>query len=318
MNNSNKKINITALIPAYNVEEKIAECIKSVDFVNEIIVIDGNKNGHSTDKTAEIAEKMGAKVIQHKYEYSSKQKNWAIPKAKYDWIILLDTDEVVTQELKQEIIDLYNTDEIENYDGFGIPRKHFFLNKWLRWGGRYPLRNIRLFRKTCRYEDRDVHAHIILPKNRVKDLKGDILHFSDPTLEHFFEKFNRYTTYQANYMIKFAQSRKEVRFKNFFTYNTYIKAVIKDYWYFMPLTPFLRFIYMYFVRLGFLDGRHGFLIATLYSFQDYVSKTKYLELKGKKPRYRFLIQDTIKNFIPESRSEKGIIDRLNKEELKTI
>ncbi len=196
------------------------------------------------------------------------------------------------------------------YDGFGIARRHYFLGKWLRWGGRYPLYNIRLFRKTCRYEDRDAHAHIILPKSRVKKLKGDILHYSDPSLSHFFSKFNRYTTYQANYMMKFALGEKKIEWQKLFTHYFYAKSLIKDIWYFLPLAPVLRFIYMYCWRLGFLDGRYGFLIAMLYSFQDYVSKTKYLEMRGRLPCFRFMAQKIfIKKFVPNGYGN-GIVDRV--------
>ncbi|MFH1523042.1 MAG: glycosyltransferase family 2 protein [Patescibacteria group bacterium] len=305
-----RKDKLTVLIPTYNCSNNIEKCIKSVKWAEEILVVDGAKENYSTDNTVELAKKMGARVIQHKYEYSAKQKNWAIPKAKNKWILLLDSDEIVTGELKKEIIKLLKSEDLNKYEGFGIARRHYFLGKWLRWGGRYPLYNIRLFRCSCRYEDRDVHAHIILPKKKVKYLKGDILHLSDPSLDHFFEKFNRYTTYQANYMLKFIQKKNKIEWPKFFTHYIYAKSVIKDYWYFLPLTSFMRFIYMYIIRLGFLDGRHGFLIATLYSFQDFVSKTKYLELKGRNPILRFTIQNYIKKIIPKNEYFREISDKI--------
>lgn len=298
------------LIPTYNVEKTIKRCLKSALWADEILVVDGAKNGFSIDKTVAIAKQMGARVLNHLYVYSAKQKNWAIPQAKYDWVLLLDSDEVITAVLRDEILKLLGSGDLHNYDGFAIPRRQYFLGKWLRWGGRYPLYNIRLFRKTCRYEDRDVHAHIILLKSRMKKLKGDILHYSDPTLSHFFSKFNRYTTYQANYMMKFAHGEKKIEWRKLFTHYIYAKSLIKDVWYFLPLAPFMRFAYMYFVRFGFLDGYHGFLIAMLYSFQDYVSKTKYLEMKGKKPAFRFMAQKVfIKKIVPKGYGE-GIVDRV--------
>ncbi|MDO8592771.1 MAG: glycosyltransferase family 2 protein [bacterium] len=295
----NNQSKITVLIPAYNVAKTIKRCLKSALWADEILVVDGSADGFSLDKTSAIARTMGARVLKHRYEYSAKQKNWAIPKAKYNWVLLLDSDEVITASLRDEIIKLINTAEINNYDGYAIGRRHYFLGKWLRWGGRYPLYNIRLFKKTCRYEDRDVHAHIILPKSRVKKLKGDITHYSDPSLGHFFSKFNRYTAYQANYMIRLKGHRRKIEWKKLFTYYIYAKSIIKDVWYFLPLAPVLRFIYMYIFRLGFLDGRYGFLIAMLYSFQDYVSKTKYLELRGRQPGFRFMAQKLfIKKIVP--------------------
>lgn len=302
---------ITVLIPSYNVEDTISDCIKSALWADEVLVVDS----FSKDKTVKIARSLGARVIKHEYVYSAKQKNWAIPKAKNDWVLLLDSDEIITDELRGEIINLAKSGEMDKYDGFGIARKHFFLGKWLRWGGRYPLYNIRLFRKSCRYEDRDVHAHIILPKVKVKKLNGDILHFSDPTLSHFFKKFNRYTTYQANYMMKFVSRDNKIEWSKIFSYYIYAKSLVKDVWYFLPMVPVMRFVYMFFLRLGFLDGRYGFMIAMLYSFQDYVSKTKFLELRGKRPGIRFLTQKfIIKVFIPTGDTAR-IYDRLQKEEL---
>ncbi len=302
---------LTALIPAgiAGDEKIIARCIKSVAWADEVFVVLDSK---SRDNTEKIAKEMGARVLRHEYVYSAKQKNWAIPRAKNDWVLLVDSDEVVTPELKKEILSLLKSEEINHYDGFGIARREYFLDKWLRWGGRYPLYNIRLFRKSCRYEDRDVHAHIILPKEKTKNLNNDILHFSNPTLDHFFEKFNRYTTYQSNYMLKFSQREKEsMEFKKIFTHYIYLKSLIKDYWYFLPFVPVLRFVYMYILRLGFLDGRMGFLYAMLYTFQDYVAKTKYLQLAGRKPRFRFLVQSMVKTMIPQDRNNRPIIDRVD-------
>ncbi len=307
---SSKQNKITVLVPAFNVEKTIKRCLKSAAWADEILVVDGSATGSSTDKTAAIARSMGAQVIKHKYAYSAAQKNWAIPRAKHDWVFLLDSDEVITAELREEIIKLLKSPALNNYDGYAIARRHYFLGKWLRWGGRYPLYNIRLFRKTCRYEDRDVHAHIILPKDKVKKLKHDMIHYSDPTLNHFFSKFNRYTAYQANYMMKWKRGEKKIEWKKLFTHYIYGKSLVKDIWYFLPLAPISRFVYMYFLRLGFLDGYYGFLIAMLYSFQDYVSKTKYLELKGRRPGFRFMAQKLfIKKIVPEGYGQ-SIMDRV--------
>jgi glycosyltransferase involved in cell wall biosynthesis len=305
MNNSKAKISV--IIPTCNVESIIARAIKSAEWADEILVVDS----FSTDRTVEIAEAMGARVVQHEYVYSAKQKNWIIPQAKHEWIFLLDSDEEVTPELHAEIESLISMKQLDHYDGCAIARPELFLTHWLKWGGRYPLYNIRLFRKSCRYEDRDVHAHIILPKDRVKILKGDLLHYSNPTLDHYFSKFNRYTTYQANYMVKVAAGHREIEWRKFFTHFVYAKSIAKDYWYFLPFVPFLRFFYMYILRAGFMDGRHGFLLAVLYAFQDYVSKTKYLELTGRNPQVRFMAQKfMINNVIPHGNNNK-IVDRVN-------
>ena len=278
---------LTVIIPTFNVEDLIEQAIKSVLWADEILVVDS----FSTDETVAIAKKYGVRVLQHEYIYSAKQKNWTIPQAENEWILLLDSDEVVTDELRDEITRLLSSEKIEKYDGFGIGRKHYFLGKFLRWGGRYPLYNIRLFRRSCRYEDRNVHAHIILDKNRMKNLSKDILHYSDRSLDQFFEKFNRYSTWQANYMMRvYEKGMTKIAWVTFITNPFYAKAVLKDLWTFIPFTPLIRFIYMYVLRLGFLDGRHGFMIAFFYAFQDYVAKTKYLEMRKKAPKMRLTFQ----------------------------
>lgn len=282
-----QKHKITVIIPTFNVADLIEQAITSVLWADEILVVDS----FSTDETVAIAKKYGARVLEHEYVYSAKQKNWTIPQARNEWILLLDSDEVVTDELRDEIGQLLESDEIDRYDGFGIARKHFFLGKFLRWGGRYPLYNIRLFRRSCRYEDRNVHAHIILDKDRMKKLSGDILHYSDRSLDQFFEKFNRYSTWQANYMLRiYKDGMTKISWTRFVTNPYYAKAVIKDLWTFIPFTPLIRFMYMYVIRCGFLDGRHGFMIAFFYAFQDYVAKTKYLEMRKKTPKVRLTFQ----------------------------
>lgn len=283
------KRKITVIIPTYNVQDIVESAINSVKWADEVLVADS----FSTDNTARIARKMGAKVLKHEYIYSAKQKNWAIPQAKYEWILLLDSDEVVTEKLKKTILNLLESDEIEDFDGYGIARKHFFFGKFLRHGGRYPLYNVRLFRKTCRYEDRDVHAHIILDKSRMKNIDckdGDILHFSDRSFSQFFERFDRYSTYQANYLKKIRERGISIDWIKFFTNFLYFKAIVKDLWFFLPLAAFRRFVYMYIFRLGLLDGRHGLLIAVLYGLQDYVSKTKYYKIRDKKVAMRNIMQ----------------------------
>ncbi len=269
------KIKLTVIIPTYNVEDIIEKSIKSVLWADEILVVDS----FSSDKTCEIAQSLGAKVLKHEYVYSAKQKNWAIPQAKNEWILLLDSDEVVTQELKKTIENLFEKNEIEKFEGYGIARKHFFFGKFLRWGGRYPLYNIRLFKKTCRYEDRNVHAHIILEKEKMAKIKGDILHYSDRNIIQFMEKFNRYMKYQADYMVKVSQRGININWNKFFTNPLYFKSIIKDIWFFIPGTSLFRFLYMYIFRFGFLDGKHGLIIALFYSLQDYCAKTRYMEIR---------------------------------------
>lgn len=280
------KKKLTVLIPTYSKDiDFLRQALKSVLWADEILIADSSENEVGRRQVRELADEFQASYISREYNYSADFKNWAIPQARNEWVLLLDSDEVVTKKLTRKIKQMLNSEEVDNYDGFGIARKHFFFGRFLKYGGRYPLYNIRLFRKSFRYEDRDVHAHIVLKKERMGKISpkdGDILHYSDCDFSDFFERFDRYSTYQANYMKKIASKGLQVDRKEFFVNSIYFKSVIKDIWFFIPGSSFLRFFWMYFVRLGFLDGREGLMIATLYSLQDYVSKTKYFYLKGSK------------------------------------
>jgi len=292
----NKK-KLTILIPTREEDLRpLRNALRSAQWTDEILLVDSS----FSDKVAKIGKEFGAKVLCHKYAYSAKQKNWAISKAKHNWILLLDSDEVITAKLKMTIEKILDSQDLEKYDGFGIARKHFFFGKFLRWGGRYPLYQVRLFRKSCRYEDRDVHAHIILEKDKIGYIKpkdGDLLHDSDRNFKQFFERFDRYSTYQAHYMKKIADQKKKINWKEFLTNGFYFKAVVKDIWFFVPLSSIFRFMYMYLFRLGILDGREGFLIAVLYALQDYISKTKYYFLTSRRPVMRVKMQDMIMDSI---------------------
>lgn len=297
-----KRRKISVIIPTRRKDIEIARgALTSVVWADEIIVADSSVTKHDRNKVEKVAKEFNAKFIHRNYRYSANFKNWAIPQVKHKWVLLVDSDEIVTEKLQKAILNLLSTGEIEQYDGFGIARKHFFFGNFLRFGGRYPLYNVRLFRRKCRYEDRDVHAHIVLKKEKmgiIKPKQGDMLHFSDRNFTQFFERFDRYTTYQANYMKKTADKGLIVNPKEFVTNFIYFKSVIKDVWFFVPTTAMLRFLWMYVIRLGFLDGRYGLTIAMLYGFQDYVSKTKYYHLEQKQKTVRVRLQNVfVRNFI---------------------
>ena len=309
-----RKRRLSVIIPTKKEDLDLAEgAIQSVLWADEIILVDSSFSKESKV----LGKKYQAKVLQHKYVYSAKQKNWAIPQAQNEWILLLDSDEVITEKLAKNIQKMLTDGEIEKFDGYGIARKHFFFGKFLRWGGRYPLYNVRLFRKSCRYEDRDVHAHIILEKSQVKNINpkegGDMLHFSDRNFNQFFERFNRYSTYQANYIQKVVKNGIKINWFKFFTNFYYFKAIIKDVWFFLPFAPLLRFSWMYFAKLGFLDGREGFTIALFYGFQDYVSKTKYKLKNNQKAHLRIKTQSYLMNdVVPAFLSKNNIREEFSK------
>lgn len=238
---------LTAIIPTGNEAHNIAEAIESVRFADEILVVDS----FSTDQTVEIAQRAGAKVIQREYGYSASQKNWAIPQAEHEWILLLDADERIPEALQQEII---NTLEQEpNHDGYWIYRRNFFLGREVKYSWKDD-RVIRLFhRDRCRYEDKHVHAEI-LAEGSVGELKNSMIHNTYVSIDAYVKKLNRYADWQA---------------------NDYDKKVGKITAFHLWVKPGFRFFKHYLLKQGFRDGMPGFIIAIL---QAYAVRMRYIKL----------------------------------------
>lgn len=243
---------ITAIIPTFNEEANIGLAIASVSFADEILVVDS----YSNDKTLEIAKSMGAKIIQRVYENSASQKNWAIPQAKHKWIVLLDADEIVSNELKIEIQTLLKKDIKES--GFWIYRENFFLGKKIKYSGWQSDKVIRLFKRDeCRYEIKRVHAEII-SKRKIGFLKNKLVHNTYKNFDHYLSKIEQYAKWQSEDL-----DEKKIKLNPF-------QFILK---------PPLRFIKHYIIQKGFLDGSVGFIIAVL---QSYGVMLRYIYLLKKR------------------------------------
>lgn len=246
-------VKISACIIAFNEEKKIAEAVKSVSWADEILVVDSE----STDATRQIAESLGAKVFIQKWLGFSRQKQFAVARAAHEWIFSLDSDERVSEELKNEILKLKNSPEIDLADGYRIPRLSFYMNRPIRHGGWYPDWQLRFFnRRKGEWKDVLIHESIQLEANaRLEKLRGDILHYSVESVSHHHQMIGtRYAPLAAEQM--FRRGKKTSPFK--------VATV--------GLTTFLQ---TYVLKAGFLDGFAGFCIAR---FAAYHSFLKYLLL----------------------------------------
>jgi glycosyltransferase involved in cell wall biosynthesis len=238
---------ISAIIPTLNEEIHIAEAIKSVSFADEIIVIDS----FSTDKTIEIAEKLNVKIIKRKFDDFSSQKNHAIKQAKYNWIYILDADERVTSKVKKEILEAVK--KPKDFVGFYVRRTFYFCGRKVNYSGFQRDNVIRLFLKEhCKYSGL-VHEKII-SNGKIGFLKNKIDHFSYRNYDHYISKLNHYAAIRAE---ELHESGKKVNI-----YHVMVK-------------PGARFFIHYFIRLGFLDGFTGFLVAKT---QAYGVLTRYIKL----------------------------------------
>lgn len=244
---------LSVLIPCFNEEDNIDECLKSVLWADEIFVVDSN----STDKTLDIARRYTARIIQHEYINSAAQKNWAIPQASYEWILIVDCDERVTPELRDEIIALLS--QGTQKDGFWIWRKNYLFNKEIKHSGWGRDTVLRLFRKDLgRYKEKRVHSEVEL-KN-TGELHGTLVHYSVSSLSHWVNKINRYTSWKAQ--------------------DKYDKGVMAPLLH-MILRPPIVFFKDYILRLGILDGWRGFLIASMAAFAELIMSAKMMSYRLK-------------------------------------
>ena len=240
-------IKITAIIPTLNEEIHIADAIASVSFADEIIVIDS----FSTDKTLEIAKKLNVKIIKRKFDDFSSQKNFAIDQAKHAWIYILDADERVTKEVKEEIVSAIK--DPKDFVGFYVRRIFYFGDRKVNYSGFQRDKVIRLFLKEhCKYTGL-VHE-TISAKGSLGFFKHKINHFSYRNYDHYISKMNHYAAIRAK---ELHEKRNKVNI-----YHVMIK-------------PAARFFIHYIIRLGFLDGFTGFLVAKT---QAYGVLTRYIKL----------------------------------------
>ena len=241
---------ITAIIPTFNEQHNIVDVIKSVDFADEIMIVDS----FSTDKTVELATPLVDTILQRKYENSASQKNWSIPQAKYQWILLLDADERVKKDLKKEIFSVLESKT--NYSAFWIKRENYFMGKKISFSGWRGDRVIRLFKRDeCKYEEKYVHAEIVT-KGKIGILKNKLTHNTFKSKDDYLKKLERYAKWQAKDYYKKTGS------------ITIFHTLIK---------PIFRFIKHYFIQLGILDGYVGFIIS---SYQAKAVKMRYKYLKA--------------------------------------
>ncbi len=248
---------ISSITIVKNDESNIGNCIDSLKkCADEVIVL---IDSSSSDRTLEIVKSISTikyEVVQ--WQGFALTKQYAISLSSNDYILWLDSDEVLSDKLIIEINSLKETKEFA--DAYSIPRKAIFIGKWIKHSGWYPGRVIRLFNKNnASFNDNKVHEGLKFISNTIPvELKNDIIHYTDRNLVHYLNKLNTYTSLAAEELI--------VKGKT---------VSLLD----IILRPFWIFIKMYLIKAGFLDGMHGFLLASYSSFYVFVKYTKLWELK---------------------------------------
>lgn len=242
---------LSVIVLTLNEERNIGDCLESVRWADEIIVADSG----STDRTVEIARRYTDRVLTISWAGYGAARNTAIAHATGEWILWLDADERVSPELAEEVRGVLR-DVACPFDGFMVARRAYFLGRWIRHSGWYPSRVLRLFRRgKGTFTETQVHERLEL-SGRVSTTRNDILHYTDPDLDHYLAKFNRYTT------LAVADLEAAGR-----------RPAITD----LLVRPPFQFFKMYALRGGFLDGLHGLILAVLSSAYVFVKYAKLWE-----------------------------------------
>jgi glycosyltransferase involved in cell wall biosynthesis len=244
------KVNtLSAVIITKNEEKNIRECLESVKWANEIIIVDAG----STDSTIEIAKYFTQKIFIRTWDGYGAAKNFGLSQCTSEWVFWLDADERITPELQKEILYVLTSVD-QTVAALSMPRRANFLGKWIYHCGWYPGRITRVFRRSAgRFTEEKVHERLEIQGVTIP-LRSDLLHYTDPNLKHYFEKFSKYTSLAAE---ELADRKKEFSF---------IRLIANPVW---------VFVKMYIFRLGFLDGIPGLILCVLSA--NYVF-TKYAKL----------------------------------------
>ncbi len=241
---------VTVIITTFNEEVNVADCVRSVLWADEILLVDS----YSTDRTLEIAGGFPVTVLQREYFGSAAQKNWALDRAHNEWVLIIDADERVPEKLAREILTVLASKPA--VEGFYIRRENVFIDRVIRHSGWSTDKVVRLFRRDRgRYPNRRVHADLEIA-GPVPVLRHAFLHYTFRTFEQYFPKFLNYAEWGA------AQAFRDGR-----------RAGVAE----IVLRPWWRFVRTYFLQLGLLDGMYGFVLCMLQSFGVFLKYARLWE-----------------------------------------
>ena len=249
---------LSAVLITRNAAAVLAPCLESLAFADEIVVVDSG----SSDGTAEIAGRYGARLVQKEWLGFGRQKQYAVDQARHDWVLCLDAEETVSPQLAASIQAALAAPVSPVYR---MPRRNRFLGRWLSHGEGYPDWSPRLFnRMNARWSDDLVHEKVLYAVTP-GTLQGDLLHDSSDDLTAYLERQNRYTTLAARQAYELGRSAGLFH---------------------ILMSPVVRFLKFYVLRLGFLDGMPGLLHISIGCMNSYLKYAKLIELRGRDRRDR--------------------------------
>ncbi len=243
---------LSAIVTCFNEEANIGDCLRSLHFADEILVVDS----FSTDRTVELARPLATRLLQHEYENPARQKNWAIPQAAHEWVLVLDSDERVTPELEEEIRAILRQPQ---FDGYWIRRRNFFWGREIKHGTWSTDKVLRLFRRDVgRYEDREVHEEIEI-RFATGICRERMLHYSYRGVDDYLRKVTRYGGWGANDADRRGREGSAWRI---FAHSTG------------------HFLKSYILKQGFRDGAPGLAIAYMEAYHAFFKYARLYELQN--------------------------------------
>lgn len=253
--NAKDILHISAIVITKNEAHNLSECLATLNWVHEIIIVDAE----SEDGTLNLAREFTDKVFARRWENFSSAKKFALSQSTGEWILSVDADERVTPELREEICALLSAPP--PCAGYEIPRLANFLGRWMMHGGWYPGYVLRLFRREAGgFDDAAVHEAVQI-EGKIGRLRHHLLHYTDPSIQHYFEKYNRYTSLAAEELHR--QGRR------FHLWD----LLVRPWWFFFR---------MYVLRTGFMDGLAGLILASFSSAYVFTKYAKLWELQKTK------------------------------------
>lgn len=291
---------LTVIILTKNEKENLPKAIDSIKKIaKEIIIVDSGSN----DGTIELAKKLGCRTYYHEWETYSKQYNWAFDNLKINtsWIMRLDADEEITEELSNEINDKLPKIE-KGINGIILRRRLYFMGKWIKHGGIYPQLILRIFRKgKGKLEDKIMDEHIVLSEGTTTTFKNDFIDYNNKDLSWWISKHNWYSDREVYELLNLEELKKKgdllnpKLFGNYYSRKRWVKEKI-----FLKISPsvrsYLYYLYRFYFKLGFLDGREGkifhFLQAYWYRF---LIDAKFYEISNNKTKKKELEKKVFKS-----------------------
>jgi len=248
-------VKLSAVIITYNEEKNIGRCIDSLkDVADEIVVVDS----YSKDRTEEICRERGARFMQHEFEGHIEQKNFALSQVTYDHVLSIDADEALSDSLSQSMLKIKGN---WTHDGYYMTRLNYYCGKWIRHGGWYPDRKLRLIdRRKGKWAGLNPHDRFVLNDvGTTGSVSGDLLHYSYYTINGHLAQTHNFSSISAKAM--YADGARSNLFK-------------------ILVNPTIKFLKDYFIKLGFLDGYYGLVISVISSYATFLKYSKLKQLSG--------------------------------------